>query len=1037
MELPTGTVTFLFTDIEGSARLWDEHPEEMRPALARHEALLHEAIGAHEGYVFHTAGDAFCVVFARATDALAAALDAQRALQAEPWAVGPLGVRMALHTGEAEERGGDYFGPPLNRCSRILSAGHGGQVLLSRTSAHLVREALPSGAELKPLGEHRLRDLAQPEGIFQLLHLGLPSEFPPLRSLAAFTHNLPIQLTSFIGREQELAEVKRLLGTTHLLTLTGTGGAGKTRLALQAGADLLDEYPDGVWLVELAALVEASLVPQAVASALGVREEPGRALVETLKDALRPKRSLLIIDNCEHLVGACAELAETLLRACPGVGVLATSREALGAEGEVLWRIPSLALPAREPGPTPPIEQLTQYAAVQLFIERAATARPGFRVTNENAPAVAEICWRLDGIPLAIELAATRVKVLPPEQIERRLDDRFRLLRGGRRTALPRQQTLRAAVEWSYDSLSPDQQALFDRLSVFAAGFSLEAAELVGAGGAIEQRAVLDLLTELADKSLVVPDEVDGEARYRLLESLRAYGWERLQETGEAEATRQRHASYFRDLAEEMRLAMVAGARADCLRRLDREHDNFRAALTWGLAHDVSTSLRLAVALQRFWELRGHWAEGREWVAQSLARAERVPLEYRAQGLYLAGLLALAQWDHGQAEPLLRDALTAARLCGDRRTEANAFNTLGNVAADRAHYDEAKDLYEQSLAIRQDLGDRRAIAGSLHNLAQVAHDRRDFAAARVAYEEVCPIWREVGDEIGLSATLNNLGNIATDQGDYDVGRTAHEEALALRRRVGDRPGVAGSLNNLAQVLHEQGHYDAARGYYEESLALAREVGHRRLMGATLGNLGNLAADEGHYAESRELHREELAIWQEIGHKPGVALSLGNLASVLLSAGEYGESRRLAEQALAIAREIEDGKCVANALHQLGRIALGEERHGEAQKLHCEELRIARAIDLIPGLPAALEGLARTAAPRDDPARAAMLLGAADTLRESMGTPMTQHQREGHAARLRAVRVALGDDAFEAAWAAGQAMTLEEAVTYALGEASDG
>jgi class 3 adenylate cyclase len=415
VELPTGTVTFLFTDIEGSARLWDAHPQEMRTALARHDVIVEEAIHAHEGYVFHTAGDAFWVVFSRATDALAAALEGQRALQEEPWAVGPLRVRMALHTGEADERGGDYFGAPLNRCARILAAGHGGQVLLSQGTSELVRDVLPERVGLTALGQHRLRDLARPEVLHQLTHPDLLAEFPPLRSLATFAHNLPLQTTTFVGREEETEEVKRLLATTRILTLTGTGGAGKTRLALQVSADLLDEYPDGVWLVELAALADPTLVPQAALSALGLHEQPQRTLTETLVDALRPRSLLLLLDNCGHLLEASAALVEAVVRTCPGVRVLATSREMLRAEGETVWRVPSLPVPSPEAQRSEPIEALTQYAAVRLFIDRAVAVRPGFRVTNQSAPAAAEICWRLDGVPLAIELAAARVTVLTVE----------------------------------------------------------------------------------------------------------------------------------------------------------------------------------------------------------------------------------------------------------------------------------------------------------------------------------------------------------------------------------------------------------------------------------------------------------------------------------------------------------------------------------------------------------------------------------------------------------------------------------------------
>ena len=474
---PSGTVTFLFSDIEGSTALWEQSADSMRPALARHDSLLRQAIEAGGGYVFKTLGDAFCAAFATAPEALAAALSAQIALAGEGWELPtPLLVRMALHTGSAEERDADYFGPPLNRVARLMAAGHGGQVLLSEVTQALVRDALPRDVTLGDLDLHRLKDLGRPERVFQLEHPALPADFPPLRSLdnPALPNNLPQQVTSFIGREKQLAEVKALLDRTRLLTLTGSGGSGKTRLSVQAAADVLDQYEGGVWLVELAALADAALVPQSVADVLGVKEQAGGTARQGLLDWLRPKRLLLILDNCEHLVTACAVLAAEILRLCPRVRLLASSREPLGVVGEQVYRVPSLSLP--DPKQPQTVESLSQFEAVRLFIERAQAVQYSFSVTDANAPAVAQICWRLDGIPLALELAAARVRALPVEEINTRLDHRFRLLTGGSRTALPRQQTLRALIDWSYDLLNEEEQTLLARLSVFAGGWTLEAA---------------------------------------------------------------------------------------------------------------------------------------------------------------------------------------------------------------------------------------------------------------------------------------------------------------------------------------------------------------------------------------------------------------------------------------------------------------------------------------------------------------------------------------------------------------------------------
>ncbi|HZT40750.1 MAG TPA: adenylate/guanylate cyclase domain-containing protein, partial [Chthonomonadaceae bacterium] len=596
-DMPSGTVTFLFTDIEGSTKLWEQHPEAMRSALARHDALLREAIEKHNGVVFKTVGDAFCAAFATAGEALAAALAAQQALQNEDWAeTGALRVRMALHTGTAEEREGDYFGPPLNRVARLLAIGHGGQVLLSEVTQGLTSDALPSAASLQNLGEHRLRDLSRPETVFQLLHPDLPAKYPPLKSLDSpdLPNNLPLHITSFIGREQEMAEVKNLLAGTRLLTLVGLGGAGKTRLALAIGAEVLEEYPDGVWLVELAPLSEPGLVPPAVASTLNLQEEPGRALLQTLTTALKCRRMLLVLDNCEHLLSACATFADTLLRACPQVKILATSREVLGIAGETVYRVPPLALP--DPDRLPSIELLMQFEAVRLFLDRATAVSTAFSITSENASAVARLCCQLDGLPLAIELAAARVRAMPVEQVASRLDDRFRLLTGGSRTALPRQQTLRALIDWSYDLLDESEKCLLRRLSVFTGGWTLEAAEAVcGADG----EDVLDLLTSLVDKSLVVYEEQGDQGRYRMLETVRQYGRERLADTDpEAASVGQLHAEYYLSLAEQAAAQLLGPEQQRWLARLEREQDNLRAVLTRYQQdpdpHSADRALRLA-----------------------------------------------------------------------------------------------------------------------------------------------------------------------------------------------------------------------------------------------------------------------------------------------------------------------------------------------------------------------------------------------------------------------------------------------------------
>jgi predicted ATPase/class 3 adenylate cyclase/DNA-binding SARP family transcriptional activator len=915
--LPAGTVTFLFTDVERSSQLWERYPEAMKSALAHHDLLLRQAIQAHGGRVFKTVGDAFYAAFATAPAALAAVLAAQQALLAEAWEeTGPLRVRMALHTGIAEERDGEYFGPTLNRLARLLQASHGGQVLLSLPTEELVRDTLPEGASLRSLGEHRLKDLVRPEQVFQLLHLDLPSTFPPLRSLAAFTHNLPLQWTSFIGREQEMAELKRLLPTTPLLTLTGPGGGGKTRLALQVAADLLDAYPDGVWLVELAALAEPSLVPQTVAITLGVPEQAGRPLTATLIEHLRSRSLLLLLDNCEHLRAACGELVEALLRACPNVRVLATSRERLGLTGERVYLTPSLSLPELPPpsvSGAARVAAVLQSEAVRLFVERAVYSQPQFALTERNAPVVAQLCQRLDGVPLAIELAAARVRALPVERIAARLDDRFRLLTGGSRTALPRQQTLRALLDWSYDLLSASERRLLCRLSVFAGGWTLEAAEGVCAGDGIEAGEVFDLLTQLVDKSLVVYEEQEGEARYRLLETVRQYSGDRLLEAGETAAVRGQHTDFFVRLAEQAEPELPGVEQTAWLERLEREHDNLRAALTWSRAEGQGEAgLRLGGALWWYWAVRGYLGEGRE---------------------HLAGLLALP--------PV--ETRTAARV--------KALKGAGLLA-----------LYQG-----------------------------DLGASRTLLLESVAIFRDLGCKQGIANPVGALGVVAYSQGEHGAARALYEESLAIERERGDQPEIAHVLNHLGRMARTQGDFGTARVLLEESRAIFLKLGHKQGIGWSLVELGWLARCERNYGAAQALWEESLADFREVGHKQGITGSLNSLAQLAREQGDHGNARAFCEESLAICREIGD-----------------------------------RA-----GIVTDLEGLAAVAVAQAQPERAARLVGAAEGVREAIGTPLPRSDRVEHNRSVAAVRAALGEETFAATQAEGRVMTLEQAIAYAL------
>ena len=836
-----GAITFLFTDIEGSTKLWETEPVRMADALARHDRLCRAVVERRGGRLVKMMGDGLHAVFDDPASAVLATVDLQRGIATLGVDCGiPLKMRCGLHAGIAEERDSDYFGSTVNRAARLMDAAHGGQVLLSQAVVTFAGERFPAGADLLHVGRVRLRDLAAPEDVWQLLHTDLPRIFPALRSLDSTPNNLPQQLTSFIGREKEMAEVKAFLRTTRLLTLTGSGGCGKTRLALQLAADELEAFPDGVWLVELAPVVDARLVPQALAMVLALKEQTGKPITATLVDYLKDKSLLLFLDNCEHVVMACAGLAVTILRQSPGVRLLATSREALAIAGEQSYRVPSLSLPEAGREHTP--ESVARFEAVQLFDERAVLARSDFRVTEQNAATVASICRRLDGIPLALELAAARVRSLSVEDIDAKLNERFRLLTGGSRSALPRQQTLRSLIDWSYDLLGDSEKSLFRRLSVFAGGWTLEIAEQVCFGDGVEDADVLDLLTSLVDKSLASAEERNAQMRYRMLETVREYARDRLRDLGEEEHWRRRHLACFLALAEDAEPRLTGPDQRSWFDRLEAEHDNLRSALAWTsrAEGEATDGLRLAGALWRFWEVHGYLGEGRSWLSGLLGHGPRGSTTVRANALHGAGVLAWHQGDYPGARALLQESLELKRELGDRRGIASSLSTLGSVARYQGDYQAARALLEESLAIRREQNDQWGIAASLTNLGVVATDQGDYRAARALHQESLAHFRGLGERRGIAASLTNLADVTYLERDYPIARALHEESAAIFRELGDRPALATSLSNLGDVACAQSDYDSARAFHQESLEIQRAQGDRARIAPALEGLAEVA-----------------------------------------------------------------------------------------------------------------------------------------------------------------------------------------------------
>ena len=692
---------------------------------------------------------------------------------------------------------------------------------------------------------------------------------------------IPLPLTPLIGRHQELWEVRRRLGGSRLLTLTGTGGVGKTRLAIEVAEELKDDFAGGVCFVELAALSDVALVPQVVMDAFGLKQAPRRTALETLVDRLKSSDLLLVLDNCEHLIQPCAELAGPLLKSCANLRLLTTSREPLGITGESVWRVPSLSVPVWDDSSRGKHENLVREAlehdAITLFVERAQQVRADFLLTDANVDTVSRVCRQLDGIPLAIELAAARVVSLSVEDIDRKLDQRFRLLTGGSRTALPRQQTLRALIDWSYYLLNEPEKALLGRLSVFAGGWTLEEAEQVCAGGSVAQSEILDLLTSLTDKSLVVAEIFSPSVRYRFLETIRQYASDRLSDSDDPETWRERHLAYFLALAEQAEPKLLGSEQQMWLERLDAEHDNIREALAWSeeTPQEGEAGLRLCGALWLFWLVRGYLGEGRRWCAAALDRASRATPEdsrvvgpsgrdeaARGKTLTGAGVLANLQGEYGTARLLCEKALGIWRELGNREGIAASLNQLGNVAQVQGDYGAAQALYEEALGIRRELGDRVGIASLLNNLGNLALALGDYGAARALYEEALPIWRELENTWGVAVVLDNLGNVVREQGDYAAARLLCEEALVIRRELGNRRGIATSLNSLGNVAQVQGDEGAAYALQSEALGIRRELGDRAGIVSSLEGLASLAGERqpirsAHFWSAAARLREEI------------------------------------------------------------------------------------------------------------------------------------------------------------------------------------
>ena len=1005
--LPTGTVTLLLADVEGSTRLWQTQPEEMTAAVARLDRTVSDVIAAHDGVrpVEQGEGDSFVVAFARAADAVACALELQRAPLA------PIRLRIGVHTGDVQLRDeGNYIGPTINRTARLRDLAHGGQTVLSGATEDMVVDSLPADAWLTDLGSHPLRDLPRPERVVQLCHPDLRNDFPPLRTAKAVaSHNLPVQLTSFVGRGAQMTALEKLLVDNRLVTLTGAGGAGKTRLAVEIAARIAAEFGDGVWYVDLAPVTGADVVPVAAARALGLPDQPGRSTMDTLLRFVRDRQMLVVLDNCEHLLDASAELVVALLGAAPGLTVLATSREPIGVAGEVSWRVPSLSVTDE---------------AIELFADRARRARPDFAVDNDNAAAVGEVCRRLDGMPLAIELAAARVRALSVAEILDGLRDRFRLLTGGARTAVRRQQTLRASVDWSHALLTEPERVLFRRLAVFLGGFDLDAAQAVAGGGDVERYQVLDLLSLLVDKSLVVAENSGGRTRYRLLETVRQYALDKLAESGEADAVRARHRDYYTAMA----AVLDVPAGSDYEQRVEQaeiEMDNLRAAFGWSRENfDVELALALASSLQPLWLGRGRILEGLAWFDAALTDrdAEHAEVAAAVRARAFADNAVLATWAGAavgmdQAE----QALAMAREVDDPALLARVLTACGIVAVSNAKL--AGPYLAEAIGVARALGDRWRLSQILAWQASEALVVGDLIAARAAAEEGRDLADAIGDRLDSRRCRSYLGWPQLWQGDL-AGAAAEFGAVATEAELAhDVIQKAYSLAGQGFALAHQGDTSTARAAADAAIESASELGEI-FAGVGYAALTHAALAAGDAATAQTASE---AAWQHLSVLPGSAAVLrANNAEAALAGGDLVAARRWADDAVTTTT----GWQLMLALITRARVALaqGDVEHAE-RDTHDALARAAEdAAHLV--IPDILECLAILAGDGAGHREAARLFGAADAIRERMGTVRFKIWDVGYEASLAAVRDALGEKDFESAWAEGAALSTEEAIAYA-------
>jgi predicted ATPase/class 3 adenylate cyclase/DNA-binding CsgD family transcriptional regulator len=1009
-ELPTGTVTLLLADVEGSTLLWETQPDEMTAAIARLDQAVRDAIAVHDGVrpVEQGEGDSFVIAFGRASDAVACAVELQQAPLA------PIRLRIGIHTGEVRLRDeGNYIGPTINRTARLRDLGHGGQTLLSGATEPLVLDQLPTGASLTDLGAHPLRDLPRPERVIQLCHSNLRNEFPPLRTPSTVgAHNLPVQLTNFIGRQTETKNLCEALTGGRLVTLTGAGGSGKTRLAVHVAAQVVAEFSDGIWYIDLAPITNPDVVPVTAAHALGLPDQPGRSTMDTLLRFVRDRQMLVVLDNCEHLLDASATLVNSLLGAAPNLTVLATSREPLGVPGEAMWQVPSLSLADD---------------AIELFADRARLARTDFTVTDDNASAVAQICHRLDGMPLAIEFAAARVRALSLTEIVDSLHDRFRLLTGGSRTAVRRQQTLRASVDWSHALLSEPERVLFRRLAVFLGGFDLDAARSVAASDVAERYQVLDQLSLLVDKSLVVAESTGGRTRYRLLETVRQYALEKLGESGEADAVRARHRDHYAAMAALLDTPGRLWGKERRFEDLELEIDNLRAAFEWSRENsDVEAAATIASSLQPLWLNGGRIREGLAWFSNILSE-ENAPGLKTTPAVHARALTDKAMLEAWAGVSVRMDqpqqALHIAREVDDPALITRALTACAHIAGNGENPRLAREYFTEAIALARVLDDKWMLSHILLFQAQTAIVAGDPVTAREAAEEVRDLGHAIGDRSSWRDWRQNLGWALLMQGDLTGAVAQFRAGVAEAEAAHDPIWKVTGLQGLGFALAYHGEATAAQAAAEAAIEAAAEFGEF-MLGLGYSALAAAALAAGDAAAAQHAGQ---ATWEHLGARPATAVTTcARMAEAELAGGDLAEARRWADA----------GVDSTAGWHQMVALTTGarvSRAHGQRERADRDAhdaLAQAAEIEAQVGVPDILECLADIVGDTGSHHDAARLYGAADAIRQRIGVVRFMIHEAGYQASVAALRDAMGQKEFDSAREEGAGLSTEEAIVYA-------